>query len=168
MDLDTRGMVEHLQILKNCLTDLLQVLQMHRQQIDGVGIQSGFPLVNKKSLGSETCLEFWFSILVLTSGCSVKSGAKYSKYSAGNTNGELVRSLQSSYIITQITCKDREEGMPPGELTAVWQLVTDAFLQQQRRFECPEARRQNRSHNRILVLRTACWSVRLTSSEQRS
>lgn len=30
-----------------------------------------------------TCLEFWFSILVLTSGWSVKSGAKYSKYSEG-------------------------------------------------------------------------------------
>lgn len=29
-----------------------------------------------------TCLEFWFSILVLTSGWRVKSGAKYSKYSA--------------------------------------------------------------------------------------
>lgn len=28
-----------------------------------------------------TCLEFWFSILVLTSGWRVKSGAKYSKYS---------------------------------------------------------------------------------------
>lgn len=38
MDLDTRGVVEHLQILKNCLPDLLQVLQMHRQQIDGVSI----------------------------------------------------------------------------------------------------------------------------------
>lgn len=33
-----------------------------------------------------TCLEFWFSILVLTSGCSVKSGAKYSKYSAEDEN----------------------------------------------------------------------------------
>lgn len=88
MDLDTRGMVEHLEILKNCLTDLIQVLQMHRQQIDAVTILSGFPLVNKRTSSSETCLEFWFSILVLTSGCSVKSGAKYSKYSAENTNGE--------------------------------------------------------------------------------
>lgn len=97
MDLDTRGMVEHLEILKNCLTDLIQVLQMHRQQIDAVTILSGFPLVNKRTSSSETCLEFWFSILVLTSGCSVKSGAKYSKYSAENTNGEPLWSLKSSY-----------------------------------------------------------------------
>lgn len=94
MDLDTGGVVEHLQILKNRLADLLQVLQMRRQQIESISIQSGFPLVAKKkktmttTVASETCLEFWFSILVLTSGCSVKSGAKYSKYSAENTSGE--------------------------------------------------------------------------------
>lgn len=90
MDLDTRGMVEHLQILKNCLSDLLQVLLKHRQQFEGVGRWRGSPLANKRTFGSQTCLEFWFSILVLTSGCSVKSGAKYSKYSAEKTNGALL------------------------------------------------------------------------------
>ena len=34
-----------------------------------------------------TCLEFWFSILVLTSGWRVKSGAKYSKYSSKEGGG---------------------------------------------------------------------------------
>ena len=38
------------------------------------------------SLMSVTCLVFWFSILVLTSGCNVKSGPKYSKYS-----GEILK-----------------------------------------------------------------------------
>ena len=37
-----------------------------------------------------TCLEFWFSILVLTSGWRVKSGAKYSKYSSGGVGGVCV------------------------------------------------------------------------------
>lgn len=86
MDLDARGVVEHLQILKNCLTDLLQVLQMHRRDTAAISMTEHFffPLVNKRTFGCQTCLEFWFSILVLTSGCSVKSGAKYSKYSADN------------------------------------------------------------------------------------
>lgn len=38
-----------------------------------------------------TCREFWFSILVLTSGWSVKSGAKYSKYSGRGEERKLAK-----------------------------------------------------------------------------
>lgn len=37
--------------------------------------------MTSRDQNAPTCLEFWFSILVLTSGWRVKSGAKYSKYS---------------------------------------------------------------------------------------
>lgn len=48
MDLDARGVVEHLQILKNCLTDLLQVLQMHRRETAAISITEHFFSSGKK------------------------------------------------------------------------------------------------------------------------
>lgn len=46
-----------------------------------------------------TCLEFWFSILVLTSGCSVKSGAKYSKYSAEDRNKSRTTKVEMIFCL---------------------------------------------------------------------
>lgn len=126
MDLDARGVVEHLQILKNCLTDLLQVLQMHRRDTAAISITAFFsPLVNKRTFGCQTCLEFWFSILVLTSGCSVKSGAKYSKYSAENK--------QTDGLITIIALENNKKPLHfflltlnPSDSTKI--LIYDLFL----------------------------------------
>jgi len=50
---------------------------------------------------SRYCRLFWLSILLLTSGCSVKSGAKYSKYSRwiakGNTQWKLNSGRNMNY-----------------------------------------------------------------------
>lgn len=65
-----------------------------------------------KTVGSETCLEFWFSILVLTSGCRVKSGAKYSKYSAENTSGELVWALAAVILFLGSRARTETKARP--------------------------------------------------------
>lgn len=79
MDLDARRVVQHLQVLEDRLPDLVQVLQTQERNRFKTGCSR--PKVKPTPPPPPTCLEFWFSILVLTSGCSVKSGAKYSKYS---------------------------------------------------------------------------------------
>lgn len=69
---------------------------------------------NEKRNDAFTCREFWFSILVLTSGCNVKSGAKYSKYSADEAN-QTNRTFQvflftfllvSPAVLCSVTCSD--------------------------------------------------------------
>lgn len=92
MDLDAGRVVQHLQVLKHRLPDLLQVLrsrQSHTHTHTHAFVTGSWFRVKPAADGraAPTCLEFWFSILVLTSGCSVKSGAKYSKYSVDTEEG---------------------------------------------------------------------------------
>lgn len=90
MDLDAGRVVQHLQVLKDRLPDLLQVLRS-RQSHTHRRFCYRFVVPGQtcgRRPAAPTCLEFWFSILVLTSGCSVKSGAKYSKYSVDTEEGK--------------------------------------------------------------------------------
>lgn len=91
MDLDAGRVVQHLQVLKHRLPDLLQVLRSRQSHTQTDGFVTGLWFRVKPAADARaapTCLEFWFSILVLTSGCSVKSGAKYSKYSVDTEEGK--------------------------------------------------------------------------------
>lgn len=110
----------------------------------------------KKHLQCFTCLEFWFSIRVLTSGCSVKSGAKYSKYSAKIEDEDTKRrrggfSDQSSSGITEL--QTHSEGKT---LTAVRQLIADGFVQQQRGLKGPGRRTEAAVITGLVAFNTMC------------